>query len=72
MATVKKRELDEVTYENARALDYYDSRPKLQPDMEYIYQHVSKRTYKKFWREYEERYRGLKARYQEAYGVKMR
>lgn len=63
----KSREFDEVTYENGRDLEYYDDRPKLQPDMEYIYQHIPRGVYEKFWLEYKGRYKDLKGRYQEAY-----
>jgi hypothetical protein len=66
-----ERELDEATYENARGIDYYDSRPKLQSDMDYIYKHVPKEKYAAFWEQYRTRYNDLKSRYEEAYKVEL-
>lgn len=67
----RRRELDEVTYENGRGLNYYDTRPRLEPDMSYLYRHVPRQTYEDFWREYRSRYELLKSRYAEAYHVEL-
>lgn len=64
-----RRRLDEVTFENQRALVYYKDRPRLQEDMEYIYDHVGKKSYEKFWKAYTSTYNDLKKRYQEAYQI---
>ena len=66
-----KRELDEVTYENARSLSYYSKRPKLKPEMDYLYDHVDRDTYERFWNDFRPQYEMLKARYEEAYKMKM-
>jgi hypothetical protein len=64
-----KQWLDEVTYENDEALDYYNSRPKLKPSMDYLYQLVDQRSYEQFWNNYRNRYFEFKERYKEAYGI---
>jgi len=66
-----ERELDEATYENALSINYYDTRPKLQSDMEYIYQHVPKEKYAAFWDHYRDRYLDLKSQYEVAYKIKL-
>lgn len=63
------REIDEVTYENNRQLNYYETHKKLHEDIEYIYNHVGKDEYQTFWNEYKPRYEDLKARYIEAYNI---
>lgn len=67
----KRRTVDEVTYENNRTLEYYDTRPKLKPDMEYLYSRISRKKYEKFWNMYKKRYVDLKARYEEAYQIRL-
>ncbi len=65
------RELCEVTYENKRRLDYYNSQEKLKDQMEYMYKNlISKKDYEMFWNNYKERYFDLKKRYKEAYGIR--
>lgn len=64
-----KLKLVEVTYENGENLDFYDGYEKLKPDMDYIYQFVSKDRYRQFWFDYKDRYMDLKRRYREAYGL---
>jgi len=60
----------EVTYENAKTLDYYNGQEKVQDQLQYMYDNLVSRTeYKKFWDSYRERYLDLKARYKEAYGI---
>jgi hypothetical protein len=62
--------LTEVTYENNRNLDFYDSQEKLKDQMDYMYENlVSKKEYEKFWINYKERYFDLKNRYKEAYDI---
>lgn len=64
----RKLELDEVTYENKRTLDFYDSHKKLKFEMQYIYKNfISKDIYENFWKSYEKKYFDLKSRYREAY-----
>jgi len=63
----KRLVLDEATYENELDLVYYDDRPKLKPDMDYLYRHVPRDKYQKFWNDYKVRYLDLKSRYEEAY-----
>lgn len=66
----EKDELAEVTYENGRSLDFYDTNKKLSDQMVYIYENlISKEEYAKFWNEYKTRYFDLKVRYKEAYGI---
>lgn len=65
-----EKELLEVTYENAKTLDYYDSQIKVQDQLQYMYDNlVPKVEYKKFWNSYRARYFDLKARYKEAYHI---
>lgn len=65
-----KLKLAEVTFENGEPLNFYDDRDKLRPDMDYIYEFVSKEQYEKFWNKYKNRYFELKKRYREAYNLK--
>lgn len=61
----------EVTYENERDLDYYESQEKLKPQMDYMYENIlSKNEYEEFWNEYKNRYFNLKERYRKAYKIK--
>ena len=60
---------DEVTFENKESLKYYDLRPRLKADMDFLYEFVPREEYEKFWNEYRERYFDLKKRYCEAYEV---
>jgi hypothetical protein len=65
-----KPQLEEVTYENKRQLNFYDKHKSLHLDMNYIYKNfISQSEYQKFWNHYRKSYYGLKARYEEAYGV---
>lgn len=66
-----RRLLDEVTYENERQLSYYNGRPKLKPEMDYLYEHVDRDAYEQFWNDFRPRYEMLKARYEEAYKMRM-
>jgi len=60
----------EVTYENEKSLDFYDSQEKLVDQMEYMYENIiSKKDYERFWISYKERYFDLKNRYREAYNI---
>lgn len=60
----------EVTYENNRDLDFYNSQEKLKDQMDYMYENlISKKDYEKFWMNYKERYFDLKKRYKEAYNI---
>ncbi len=65
----KRRVLDEVTYENNLELTYYDERPNLKPDMDYLYKHISKERYQRFWSDYHARYKILKSKYEETYKI---
>lgn len=61
-------ELDEVTYENKRDLNFYDSHEKLASEMNYMYKNIVSRTdYENFWNGYRVKYFDLKSRYCEAY-----
>lgn len=60
----------EVTYENDKSIDFYDSQEKLKDQMEYMYKNlVSKKDYEKFWKNYKKKYFDLKERYKEAYNI---
>ena len=66
----KYNELLEVTYENERSLDYYDSIEKLRDQIDYVYENIlSQEDYQKFWDNYRIRYFDLKERYREAYKI---
>ncbi len=66
----EKKGFLEVTYENERKLDYYDTQEKLKDQMDYMYKNLlSREEYQKFWDEYRERYFDLKERYKEAYHI---
>ncbi|MBT6334755.1 MAG: hypothetical protein HOJ29_02050, partial [Candidatus Magasanikbacteria bacterium] len=67
----RKRMVDEVTYENRLDLSYYETRKKLQSDMNYLYSHVPKEKYEAFWNKYQKKYNNLKLRYEEAYQIKL-
>lgn len=64
-----KLRLAEVTYENNEPLSFYDGRNKLKPDIDYIYEFISRDEYQKFWDKYKSRYFELKKRYREAYNL---
>lgn len=68
----KRRESDEVTYENGRKLEYYDVRPKLISEMNYLYRHIPRQTYEEFWERYRATYERLKSRYEEAYSIELK
>ena len=61
----KNRRLDEVTYNNNLELNYYDNRPKLKPDMDYIYSHIPRKEYEKFWESYRKQYQNMETKYKE-------
>lgn len=62
--------LAEVTYENDRDIDFYDTQKKLKGQMAYIYEHlVPQEEYRSFWENYRSRYFALKERYREAYDI---
>lgn len=64
-------EIDEVTYENNRQLDFYDNHPKLKYEMDYMYTNlIDRKKYEEFWDNYREKYFDLKNRYIEAYEIK--
>ncbi len=64
-----KDDLDEVTYENGRGLDYYDSRQKQKAAMDYVYSLIPREQFEQFWSEYRLRYEDLKKRYIEGYEI---
>ncbi len=64
-----KTDLDEVTYENGRDLDYYDTRPRHTTIMEYVYPLIPRDAYEAFWNDYRSRYDDLKQRHMEAYEI---
>jgi DNA-binding transcriptional ArsR family regulator len=63
------RSIDEVTYENGYELEYYDTRERLKPSMDYLYRMIPKEDYVRFWTDYRARYFDLKKRYEEAYKI---
>lgn len=65
-----KTDLDEVTYENGRSLDYYDDRPRHKTIMEYVYSLIPRDEYEAFWKVYRPRYDDLKQRHLEAYEIR--
>lgn len=66
----KYNELLEVTYENERTINYYDSIEKLRDQMDYMYENlISREGYQNFWNDYRERYFNLKERYRTAYEI---
>jgi len=59
---------EDVTFEDGRSLDFYDTYEKLRPEMQFMYDHfVPKDEYVTFWNSYRERYLDRKERYAEAY-----
>lgn len=65
-----KEQLNEVTFENERSLDYYDNIKGLSAEMNYMYEHIlPKAAYEQFWNAYRDRYLQLKSRYREAYEI---
>ena len=65
-----RRDTLEVTYENERPLEFYDTNEKLKYEMSYMYKYyVSKEDYKEFWESYKERYFKLKEKYRKAYKI---
>jgi len=66
----RRIELCEVTYENERSLDFYETQEKLKDQMQYMYKNlIPKHTYQEFRDVYRKRYFDLKARYKEAYEI---
>ena len=61
--------IDEVTFENKETLDYYETRPRLMPSMEYLYRIIPKELYVQYWGSYRETYLESKKRYIEAYKI---
>ncbi len=67
----REKELLEVTYENGKSLDYYNTQTKVQDQLHYMYDNLlSKVEYQKFWDSYRPRYLDLKTRYKEAYNIR--
>lgn len=66
----EKKDLLEVTYENEKSLDFYDTQEKLKSQMDYMYENlISRKEYENFWNDYRKKYFDLKARYKEAYNI---
>lgn len=61
--------LDEVTFENKLPLEYYDTRPRLSPSMQYLYRIIPQDIYVKYWDTYRGTYYEKKERLREAYAI---
>ncbi|MCF7833775.1 MAG: helix-turn-helix domain-containing protein [Candidatus Pacebacteria bacterium] len=64
-----RKTLDEVTFENNLPLNYYDTRGRLKPHMDYLYKIIPREVYEKYWNNYKNKYFDLKAKYNMAYDL---
>lgn len=63
----RKVTYDEVTYENNLPISYYETHPKLNEEINYLYSLIDPQAYQSFRDSYRPHYFDLKERYREAY-----